>query len=157
MDKITLKDIHLPERIGWWPMASGKIALALLIVGISVGLLMVLIRYYMRGRARRVALKLLSSYEQQFCSDLNSQSSAACVSELLKRVALVYFPREKVASLRDEAWIAFLNETSKGLNFQDVRVALLELPYQRSQDHDLKPLFTMAEAWVKQRRGPCLS
>ena len=152
-----LHDIHLPEAIGWWPLAPGWYVLTLLLIILLVTVIFLMSRYYLNGRARRQALRLLMTYQQSYPKQANSQLSAARVSELLKRVALVYFPRAKVASLQGEAWIVFLNDTSKGLDFNNVRQELLEAPYQPVMEHDLQLLFNQARAWISQRRGSCLN
>lgn len=152
-----LRDIHLPEPVGWWPLAPGWYLLAILSIVSLITIIFFLWRYYSNGRARRHALSLLATFQQQYERDANSQLSAARVSELLKRVALVYFPREKVAGLQGESWILFLNTTATGLDFNSVRKELLEVPYHSMRSGDLDALFIIARAWISQRRGPCLN
>ena len=153
-----LRDIHLPEPIGWWPPAPGWTILAIVTLVVLIVGLIFLIRHHVNGRARRQALCLLDTYQQQYREhQVNSQVMAARLSELLKRVALVYFPRDKVASLQGESWIVFLNGTSKGLDFNAVQRELLELPYQPEVACDLQPVFGLVRTWIRQRRGQCLS
>ena len=152
-----LRDIHLPEAIGWWPPAYGW---CLLVVLLIVGLVIVgvfLRRCYLNGRVLRQALRLLADYRQEYEENSNSELSASRVSELLKRVALVRFPRAEVASLQGESWILFLNNTSRGLDFNSVRKELLEIPYQPPKECELHVLFDMARKWIRQRRAPCLN
>lgn len=152
-----LRDIHFPEAIGWWPLAPGWYLLAIILLIILMVSAFFLIRRYLNGRARRQSLQMLATYQQQHQQEMNSQLSAARVSELLKRVALVYFPRADVASLTGDAWLRFLNTTARGLDFNLVRQELLEAPYQPAIDRDLQPLFNMARMWINQRRGSCLN
>lgn len=152
-----LRDIHLPEPISWWPLAPGWYVVGLLVIITLLTMVYFLVRYYKNTRAKRQALRLLTDYRQQYEGEGNSQLSAARVSELLKRVALVYFPRSKVASLQGHEWIAFLNSSSKGLDFEQVRTELLDVPYQPMKPHDLNRLFQMAHQWIRQRRRPCLN
>ena len=152
-----LRDIHLPDAIGWWPLAPGWYLLAIILFVALITVIFLGGRYYLNGRSRRQALRLLVTCQQQYQRDANSQLSAARVSELLKRVALVYFPREQVASLQGESWITFLNTTSNGLDFNCVHTELLEAPYQATIDCDLHNLFIVARAWISQRRGSCLN
>ncbi len=152
-----LRDIHLPKPIGWWPLAPGWYWLAVLILMLFMTGIFFITRHYINGRAKRQALHLLASYQYQYQRDLNAPSTAARLSELLKRVALVYFPRTKVASLQGEEWIAFLNSTSKGLDFEKVRTELLDMPYQPSLSNDLNLFIKMVRNWIKQRRGRCLN
>lgn len=156
-DLSQLHDIHLPEPIGWWPIAPGWYLLALILV--TAGLLIALFchRYYLHGRARRAALRALADYQKQYQHDANSQACTANISMLLKRVALAYYPRTRVAGLQGEAWIAFLNSTAKGVNFNSVRMQLLELPWKPSQNSKLQPLFQTAQKWIMRQKKPCLN
>lgn len=149
-----LRDIHMPGAISWWPLAPGWYLLAFLLIVLVLTTVYLLARFYRNNRAKRHALRLLATYQQQYQTNANNQLSAARISELLKRVALVYFPRAKVASLQGDAWIAFLNATAKGINFEHVRTELLEAPYQSDLSLDLNPLFQMVRTWIRQRRGP---
>ena len=151
-----LHDIHLPAPIGWWPLAPGWYILSGAILLITGIIITVVYRHYMHGLAKRQACKMLAEYEHEYDSEGNTAVTCAKISELLRRVALVYFPRQDVASLQGDDWISFLNTTSKGINFKAVRHCLLELPYQNQvQSTNLKPLFTRVHAWIKQRGIPC--
>ncbi|AHE68328.1 DUF4381 domain-containing protein [Legionella oakridgensis] len=155
-----LRDIHMPLPIGWWPLAPGWYVLIILLIIVLMVAVLFLRRSYLHGQARRRALRLLAAYQQQYQREGNCQHISACISELLKRVALVYFPRKNVASLQGEAWILFLNETGKNVDFSQVRSQLLDVPYQRrgmAKDNDLTLLFSMTKKWINQRRKPCLN
>ncbi|CDZ76004.1 hypothetical protein BN59_00268 [Legionella massiliensis] len=150
-----LHDIHLPELIGWWPLAPGWYLL-LLIALLVLGLIIYWVhRSHKHRRAKLQALVLLQGYEQEYQDEANSQQSSMKVSELLRRVALAYYPREEVASLQGEAWLNFLTKTSKGIDFNTLSNYLLALPYQPSKPVDLGPLFDNARRWIKQRGVPC--
>lgn len=152
-----LRDIHLPGLVGWWPLAPGWYLLLMILVLTLLSLVFLLRRHYLQAQVKRQALHVLVSYEQAFIEHRNSQITAAQVSELLKRVALMYFSRSDVASLQGDAWIMFLNQTSKQLDFNEVRHELLEVPYQPMTTDDLQRLFQLARQWIHQRRGPCLN
>ncbi len=151
-----LKDIHLPEPVSWWPLALGwylLIALVLLLV------LCLTYRAYKRYRyalAKKQALVLLATYQAHYEKERNVPLTSARISELLRRVALVYFPREQVASLHGEAWLQFLNQTGNGIDFHSVRHMLLDAPFKTQDTMNLEPLFNQTRLWIKQRRIPCL-
>lgn len=152
-----LKDIHLPDPVGWWPLAPGWYLLMILIVLlISIGIYK-LYQRYLNARAKHRALDLLNKYQEYYEKDNNAALASARISELLRRVALVYYPREEVASLHGEAWVDFLSRTVKGLDFNSVKSMLLESPFKSAETASLKPLFRCAEQWIKQRRVPCLN
>lgn len=153
-----LHEIHLPTPIGWWPLAPGWYVLTLCFLLAITGLMFSLYRRHTNGKPKREAIHLLKCFEQQYQKNpQDSQIISARVSELLKRVALAYYPRTTVAGLQGDAWIAFLNEKSHNLDFQMVEKELLELPYQSARASDLGLLFRLTHSWILQRGKPCLN
>lgn len=150
-----LKDLHLPEAISWWPLAPGWYVVLLLSVLVLLGLNYSLKKRENRFKAKNQALALLDSYQKEFELNCNAQTCSAQISELLRRVALVYFPRAMVASLHGQAWINFLNQTSKGIDFNPVQSLLLESPFKTPREEDLIPLINRTRAWIKQRGLAC--
>lgn len=149
-DLAQLRDIHLPKPIHWWPLAPGWYVMTIILILISMIMVKTLYRRSMNNRAKRIALQTLAHYQQD-----KSPLMSAKVSELLKQVALAYYPREKVAHLHGEAWLTFLNSTARGVNFDSVRVELLETPYRTTTMVDLQPLFKTAFNWIKKQGRPC--
>ena len=157
-DPLTqLRDIHLPDPISWWPLAIGWEVLFVLMLVLASLIVLSVRRFYQRGRARREGLRLLRQYEQAYQEGLSSHLVSIQISEILRRVALVYFAREELAGLQGELWITFLNKSAKGVHFSAVRESLLVLPYQPNHSMHLEPLFLCAKMWIKQRRGRCLN
>lgn len=152
-----LRDIHLPDPIGWWPLAQGWYGLMLLILILVSALVYYLYKRHLNGLAKNKALDLLKTYTRQYEKDRNAQLMSARISELLRRVALVYYPRAQVASIHGEAWVDFLNQTNKGIDFTPVKSMLLDSPFKTTETINLKPLITRAEQWIKQRGVPCLN
>ena len=150
-----LKDIHLPESIGWWPLAPGWYGVMVLILFLIMALAYIAYKRHANALAKNQALELLNRYKEQYEKDHNAQLASARVSELLRRVALVYYPRAEVASLHGDAWVAFLNQTSKGIDFKPVKSMLLDSPFKTSETVNLKPLILRAQRWIKQRGAPC--
>jgi cbb3-type cytochrome oxidase subunit 3 len=147
-----LKDIHLPNPVGFWPLAPGWYVLSIFIL-----FLMCLFAFWLHKRhrhavAKKQALKLLAHYQKQH---EKASTTAAHISELLRRVALVYYPRAQVASLQGDAWLQFLNKTGKGIDFNPIRPMLLDLPFKQEEAVNLSPLFHKAQLWIKQRKVPC--
>lgn len=153
----ALRDIHLPPPIGAWPWAPGWYLA--LVCGLAMLLLAVILlkRHYSNHRAKRVAIRLLAEYQVLQTENPNSQRTTALVSELLRRVALAYYPRTRVAGLMGESWIEFLNTTVNGVNFDAVHQQLLEWPYQSPQSCDLESLFNITRRWIKGQGQPCFN
>jgi hypothetical protein len=155
-----LRDIHVPDPIGWWPPAPGWIILTVLVM-IALGFITRrVIRHLLNQRSKRKALRVLQQYRQDYLKHHNSPLTCACLSELLKRVALIYYPRTQVASLQGQAWIDFLTRTARGLDFNTVRTLLIEVPYLPPHQHatlhpDAQPLIVLTQSWIQQRSGRC--
>lgn len=148
----TLRDIHLPDPIGWWPLAPGWYGLILFVVILLFLVIFLGYQAYQHRMPKRRALRLLAQYQKQYVLDNNASLACIRVSELLKRVALVYFPRSQVAGLQGEAWLCFLNQTGKKLDFFTVRGELLEVPYcSHTEITSLSTLFRLAADWIRQR------
>src|SRR5690348_813198 len=86
----NLRDIHMPEPIGWWPPAYGWIVLGIFALLLLLGLIGFLTHYVINNRAKRQALRILKTYRDAYSKQHNGQLTSARISELLKRVALVY-------------------------------------------------------------------
>lgn len=131
-EQIPLRDLHLPEAIGWWPLAPGwwvLIAMAVVALGF-------LLRWYLqvrrRGAARRHALRQLAALTADFEQHGDVVAFSSAMSELLRRTMLAYAPRGDVAGLTGEEWLAWLDRDLDHPRFQgEVGRKLLELPYRR--------------------------
>ncbi len=150
-----LKDIHLPNPVSWWPLAPGWYVMGIFILFLISLFAFWLYKRHAHALAKKQALKLLAHYKKQYEKTSDTSLTSAHISELLRRVALVYYPRDQVASLQGDAWLQFLNETSKGIDFNPIRHMLLDTPFKQKDTVNLTPLFHKAEHWIKQRRVPC--
>jgi Tfp pilus assembly protein PilO len=150
-----LKDIHLPDPISWWPLAPGWYVVIALVFLLALYLGYQVYKRHRDALAKKKALALLETYQQHYEKEHNVPATSAHISELLRRVALVYFPREEVASLHGEAWLQFLNQTGKDIDFNSVRNMLLDAPFRNDNTMNLDPLFHKAKLWIRQRSRPC--
>ena len=136
-EQIPLRDLHLPEAIGWWPLAPGWWLLIVLSVIALVFALRAWLRARARGAARRYALRELNAIERQYEERKNPVEFGANLSELLRRTMLAYAPRHDVAGLTGDAWLEWLDDGlaqpvfSNGPGRQ-----IVELPY-KNPDEDL--------------------
>jgi hypothetical protein len=129
--ELPLRDLHLPEPAGWWPLAPGWWALLAIL---AVGLLF-LARNFLRQRrrdaARRQALRQLETLGRDYMNHRNAVRLGSEASELLRRTMLAYAPRSDVAGLTGEQWLAWLDRGLDRSHFLtgDGR-PLIEWPYQ---------------------------
>lgn len=92
----ALREIHLPEPISFWPLAPGWWLLAALILSAGIALAAVLRRR--RNSPTRAALRELDGLEASYRQSCDPVLLAVDLSKLLRRLCLVRFPREDVAS-----------------------------------------------------------
>lgn len=138
-----LRDIRLPEPVGWWPLAPGWWALIALLC--SLMLLIIAWGYLRRRTARHLALKELNKLDTGEAADF-----AAHVSGLLRRVA-----RRRVRGvdvLTGQAWIDFLCDGKNGLP-GDLAGFLAAGPYAGGTTDattpDLEQLRLGAARWIR--------
>jgi len=129
--QIPLRGLHLPDAIGWWPLAPGWwLVIALLVLGLGL-LLRDALRRHSRSRARRHALRQLEQYTAAFAGHGDAVTLGIEVSELLRRAMLAYAPRGDVAGLTGEAWLAWLDRDLAEPRFlEGAGRSLLDLPYR---------------------------
>ncbi len=153
-----LRDWHLPEPISWWPPAPGWWLLA--VAGVIGVLLLVhwLWRRYRRAAVARTARRELASLERALATTQgDARSYIADLSRLLRRLALVRYPREQVAGLSGRAWLEFLDATGGEGGFtQDAGRMLVEDAYrpetQPLDAHALEQLGRVAARWIAANR-----
>lgn len=129
--QIPLRDLHLPEDIGLWPLAPGW---WIVIVVLSLLLLWggrKAWRTHRHNAARRLALRRLGEIHEQYQSTGDAVGFAKQLSALLRRAMLAYAPRDEVAGLTGEAWLEWLDD-GLGLPMFETTTGrlLLELPYR---------------------------
>ena len=132
--QIPLRDLHLPDAIGWWPLAPGWWIVSLLV---AVGIVLLLrnaLRRRSQGAARRHALRQLEHYKRAYVDHGNPVTLGKEVSELLRRTMLAYAPRADVAGLTGNAWLEWLDRDLEMPGFtRGAGRGLLELPYRDPQ------------------------
>lgn len=133
---LPLRDLHLPDAIGWWPLAPGWWGV---IVLVAIVLAYVSRRAYLRWQfnaPRRFAMRELARYEAKYLEHRNPVTLGKQLSELLRRGMLAYAPRDEVAGLTGDQWLAWLDRGMPLPYFHtEGGKSLLNLPY-RDPDGD---------------------
>lgn len=152
-EQLPLRDLHLPEALGWWPPAPGWWVLALFVAALLGRYLWRLWRDWRRGSARRLALRELSRIAGRYAADGNAARLASDLSALLRRAMLAYAPRGHVAGLTGEAWLAWLDRgLEQPLFAEGPGRAIVSLPYRRDATAR-EPEVDELLAAVRQRLG----
>lgn len=130
----NLRDIVVPDPPPFWPPSPGFWVLLGMLVVVVVSACWWFLAARKRNAHRRAGLALLSA-----------SKTAHDVSVVLKRVALAVFPREQVAPLYGEEWIAFLNRTCPRSHFTEIATADCGAEAHRE-------LIERASTWIRHHR-----
>ena len=131
-----LRDVVIPDLPPFWPPAPGVWVVLALVTAVVLILCWRLHGVWKRNAHRRAGLVLL-----------DDASTAHDVSMVLKRVALAAFPRQQVASLYGEAWVAFLSGTCSQGSLSEIVGADSGAPASRE-------LIELAGTWIRRHRIP---
>lgn len=136
-----LRDLHPPQAPSWWPPAPGWwMALVLLLA------LAALAWRYAPAAWRRWRLR------RRLLAALQAAGSAAEVSQVLRRAAVLRFPARDCAGLHGAEWVAFLEGCAKTRGrFAALDEALTVMPYREPRaDDDIRPLVRAARGWLRE-------
>ncbi len=129
--QLPLRDLHLPDPVGWWPPAPGWWLLAALVVAALAFFGRRWLRERARARARRHALRQLDRYVDDYARHGNAVTLGVDLSELVRRTMLAYAPRGEVAGLTGEAWLEWLDrDLDRPVFRQGQGRPLVEWPYR---------------------------
>ena len=135
-----------PVTVSMWPLTAGWLGLGLGVVSLVA---IAVWRYLAWRRAtayRRAALAALSQ----------AGDDPAAIADVLRRAALAGFPRERVAALYGDDWLAFLDQTVPSGEFAGSQAGkVLALAPYRAQSAN-RDLPAMAEGWIKTHRQESL-
>ena len=148
-ETLPLRDVHLPEPIGWWPPAFGWWAILITTV------MLVALLVWWRRRTRRLSVvyaRELKRIEATHRDHGDGSRLAAELSVLLRRACITAVPRGGGAGLTGTAWLDFLDRIHGARLFNTAAGrALIEAPYRPSMNVDAAALLALCA-----RLGPCL-
>lgn len=139
-----LQEIHLPPLPGLWPPAPGWWMLAMLLMGLVAGWL---IWRRIRFAPRWIALRELAGLDAGMRQG-DDHAYVAAVSCLLRRVALLHYPRERVAALHGAQWRDFLDAHGGDGAFAGPAGAALEAAYRREVALEATALSAAVRRWI---------
>lgn len=147
---IPLRDIHLPEPVGWWPLAPGWWVVAGLVAIIAAAGLWLLLRRR-RSRAQRAALAALNRIEARYEEHGDAHACARELSALLRRLALACDKNQ--AAVTGDQWLAHLQDLAPLELQQPQATALLTAPYSPRaaaglSNDDVAALLALLRQWI---------
>ncbi|WP_029408708.1 DUF4381 domain-containing protein [Thiomicrorhabdus sp. Milos-T2] len=127
-----LRDIQLPDPVGWWPLAFSWWILLFSIIAIITGAIWYYLDLRRRNIYRRSALQQIDEIMQK--TDMSDNVKISAINAVLKRVALTAYGRLITASLHDQAWLDFLSETASYIPQPDHLQDVLNFAYKPSSE-----------------------
>jgi len=149
----ALADIHLPEEVGFWPLAPGWWLVLAVLLGLAIWGLVVLGRRLHRLRLRHAAVTELEHCRARLQSAADTETARidflSEVNAVLRRVALAHYPRNTVAGLTGREWLEFLRSHGdlKALDEQSAR-ALSEGRFAPHCQYDPDTVYHAALHWI---------
>jgi len=143
----NLREIILPPPVPWWPPAPGW---WLLFAAIALTALAFAFRLFRRWRA--------NAYRRAALRELAIAGDVTAIAEILKRTALVAYPRKDVAALSGAAWLAWLAETGGRPVPATVAERLTLGVFANHDDSDIGEVPAFAADWIRShpvRRTDC--
>jgi len=150
--QIPLKDIHLPAAVSWWPPAAGWWLLLLIVVLAAAG-----IWWWYRAseprrltkRLRRVAGRDIDHLLAEYRNTRDGSQSLQELSILLRRVAMTFSPRGRVAGLSGEKWTGWLAATDVRCELDSRALEILaDGPYQRTHGNEVEAVIERCRRWL---------
>ncbi len=138
-----LKNVHLPKEVSIFPITGGwylLIILLLLLVGGGLWWKFIKNKY---KKQKLQAYALLAEIEKKQSDEMLSD-----VSILIKRVAILKFPKESVHTLFGERWLEFLDRTSKTTDFTKGEGRYLLNIYQTGRIENPDKFFACVRHWL---------
>ncbi len=143
--------------MSWWPLAPGWWILAAAILVCVIAGVYFIWRKRRDNRYRRLALAELDQLYLAFQQHQDSLKFLQQLSQLLRRAALVAFPRDQVAALNGEDWVKFLADSANMPVFSDQYKQLLSCGlYQPHPSYESEQLRDHCRQWIGKHKRSLL-
>lgn len=143
-------ELVVPEPVPWFPHTSGWWVLLGWVLAVTLFAIVAIVRRRRRNRYRREALASLDAIAEQ--SQMSAAESARRVADIIKRTALVAYPRARVASLHGVEWARFLSESSgNDRQVTEAAESLASAAYRPGADG--RRMLQPARRWVRVHRA----
>ncbi len=139
----NLRGIVELDPVSWWPMASGWWALGFFVL---VVLAIVVYRTTQQWQA--------SAYRRAALKELQSATNISDISTILKRTALVAFPRAEVAALAGSAWPDWLGDAVGEPVPAQISESLARGAFAKTNVTSLDEVSLYAAKWIHQHNHP---
>ena len=152
VEPLPLRDIHLPEAVGWWPPAPGWWLLLITMV-VLVAAIAVFRHLRKRRQLRRTVLAELNRIRRQYNQAHDPVELVQALSSLMRRASISFYQREDTASLTGNEWLQYLDKTAQRKNFEHGDGSILAsapyLPANSPIETDCAKLLSLCEDWLR--------
>ncbi len=152
-DKLQLRDIHLPASPDIWPPAPGWWILATLLLFLCGWALFNYLRRQRCQREQQAVLANLTPIEKKLLNKPDNKALAE-LNVLLRQLALMHYPRTRIASLNGKQWLQFLDQAGQTHQFtQGVGQILADAPYRANDvtaltQKQIRALIRLVKDWI---------
>lgn len=150
-----LADIHLPDRVSWWPLAPGWWILLALICMTAAGVWLWR-RHKAQNFYRTIAQHQLAGIYADLQQTQNAAAYLQALSLLLRRTALTAHPHSFNAAIKGKDWLQWLDDTCPALSKKfsgDIGQPLLRSAYEKNPQLDISELHQLSSEWIKLHRN----
>lgn len=144
-----LRDVHMPEQLGWWPLAYGWWVLIVCIVIAIISSIVCVVRHKRRNYYRKQALEQLQRCYSDWQSQQDTVSYLQAVNAILKRSTLHIGGASTLVKLTGQRWVDGLNRLVKKPISALTEVALSVECYQAESTVDVEVVQRDVTQWLK--------
>lgn len=147
-----LQDVHLPQAIGWWPLAPGWWILAALLLLALLVLAVYLRRRWRRNRYRKIARLALQERFEQWEIDQNTGNYLYAANAILKRTLKHTDSASSNAYKTGNDWVTIIQQHAKKPLEEKSQQALAGEHYRPQPRADIDNLHPQLINWIKTHR-----
>ena len=144
----SLRDIHLPDAISWWPPAIGW----WILLALTIAAFIFLPKLYRRityTPLNKVADNTFKNIIAEYKENNNESDFVIKTSQFLRQTAMSYSGRNNVAHVTGEKWIQTLNNLTEENYFNEkIKQTLINAPYQKDINIDAEQLINTVQNWL---------
>ncbi len=149
IDLSGLKDIHLPAVPSVWPLPVTFWAVLSGVIAVIVLSRLIWVQQH-KLTARKYANREVENLIKRFPHD--DYKIATELSLLMRRIALMKYPREEISGLSGKQWRQFLENTVKKPVFKgqagDIIETVMFIPPDRFKNENMPDLINAAKEWI---------